>query len=136
MELADFGIEEAEGGFRRGDSPGQEELSYNLRKVCGSSQRGGFFRARCADLPALRWRGERWFRRGLTGGGLRSGIRLEPSVHKTTLIGRGLQIFVFTIGVVDDDVAEALDAFQQLLIALVPLGGGFVEEDDALVDEA
>jgi len=136
VELADFGIEEAEGGFRSRDFTGQEELGYDLRNVRGSGQRGGFFRTRCADLPALRGRGERWFRRGLTEGGLRDGIRLEPSVHKTTVMGRDLQIFVFTIGVVDDDVAEALDAFEQFLIALVPLGGGFVEEDDALVDEA
>jgi hypothetical protein len=46
------------------------------------------------------------------------------------------QIFVLSVGIVDHDIAEAFDAFQQLLVVLVPLSGGFVEKDNALVDEA
>ena len=42
---------------------------------------------------------------------------------------------MFVIVVVDDDVVETFYVFEKGLEALVPLGGGLVQEDDALVDE-
>ena len=43
---------------------------------------------------------------------------------------------MFVIVVVDDDVVEALDIFKERLETLVPLGGGLVQKNNALVDEA
>src|SRR5579863_2932552 len=47
-----------------------------------------------------------------------------------------LILVVVRVRVVDHDVVETFEIFKQRLVALVPLGGGFVHEDDALVDEA
>ena len=47
-----------------------------------------------------------------------------------------LVLVVAGVGVVDDNVVEALDVFEERLVTLVPLGGRLVEKDDALVDEA
>jgi hypothetical protein len=103
VKLGAVRMEECVGGVRVSDAAGYEELSEHGRDVCGLREGRGFLRMRGSNDPTLR------------GPGGDHGL---------------LVLVVVRVGVVDDDVLEAFDVFEQRLVALVPLGGGFVQKDE------
>ena len=133
--MSGIGIEKSEGLSGSGDAARDEQLGQNERKariagegtrlrsgwVSAKSQRWGScrIRARFGDLP----------------------LGSAPAVVSLLFTGPAaltanlLVLVVVRVRVVDDDVVKALDVFEQRLIALVPLGGGFVQEHNSLIDE-
>lgn len=116
VELIGVGVEEDMGFSCGGDAAGEKQLGERLRNMGGAGEGFGF-RVRRDEEPALF-----------------DGHCLSCRRH-SRLDGQSLVLFVLVV-VVDDDVLEALDVFKERLVALVPLGGGFMQKDYALVDEA
>ena len=115
------GLRKAKASVGLGDAARDQQLGQHLRQMRrfgrGASDSSGW-----GSAMIQRWRG---YARdaGSAGARLRSTQRYSSSSS-------------CVVGVVDHDVLEAFDIFEQRLVALVPLGGGFVQEHQALVDEA
>ena len=130
VEVSDFRIEEGEGFGGLGNAAGHQQLGQHhaagglpwpARRprpdaARQSSSAGGGASGRCSAGAAAR--SSRWLQRPPSSPGLL------------------VLVVVVVLVIVDDDVLEGLDVFQQRLEALIPLGGGLVQEDQALVDKA
>ena len=129
MEMSEFRIEEGEGlGGSVMPRATSSSASTSGRRAASASAAASSGCGSATD-PALRG-GQSVLRA--------AGAGADPLPTCSAALTGGLLVLVVVVlvGVVDHDVLEALNVFKQRLEALIPLGGGFVQKDQALVDEA
>jgi len=124
VEVSDFWIQECVCGGRFRDAAGNEQFGEHWGQAGFFGEGFGGGTVGFSDQPALGRERARCRRLCCTGTDAWAG-------H-----GRLLVLVVVGMPVLNHDVLEALDVLKQGLESLVPLGGGFVEKYDALVDEA
>ena len=118
VELVEAGREECGGFDGCADATGDEQRDEERREISPhplGMRRGG---VRGAEDPLARRR----LRCGRVGG-----VCLRRAHRRLDL---------FLAGVAEGHGAEAIEGFEQRLVALVPAGGAFVQKDDALIGEA
>ena len=133
MEERRFWIQEGVGLGGIGDAASDKQLGENLGQAGCFGKGSGLFAMGIGYDPAL------------VGTSARG--RLSWQVERRGRLARGLRgswwachgsllVLNVSMGVVNDDVLEAFDIFEQRLVALIPFGCGFMQEDEALIDEA